>query len=206
MTVVLFLAVCVYGGAALYARLRPGEAAVVEVIAASGIRLSGIALRSEAAFFLPDSAELLVRDNERVPAGGALARLADGSLITAEHPVLYRSDADGLEALSPDALEDLDVSTLQALFDRPAQDLAGCRGRLIADSAWQFACLAPAETALSTGSFCRLRFSGQSGLFRARLIRQSAASRGQVALVFRLTAGGEVLSLRRCEAELITRS
>ena len=110
---------------------------------------------------------------------------------------------DGLEYLSPVEPENLDVSALQGLLEREPQALSGCRGRLIGSSAWQFACLAPAEPELTAGRLFRLRFPGQTGLLYARLTGRSAASRGQVALVFRLTDGGDVLSLRRCEAELI---
>ena len=203
VTAVLFLAVCAYGGAGLFARLRPPEAPAVEAAAVSGApRLSGIVLRSETPLFLPPSAELLLEDGERVPAGGALARLADGSLLRAPCAALYRADTDGLEQLSPSALEGLDADGLEALLRRRGTPERDVRGRLITDHAWYFACAAPAGTALRSGQLCRLRFSGLPPL-RARLIRRTAAGAGDAVLVFRLTEEGGCLSLRRCEAELI---
>ena len=202
MTVVLFLAVCAYGGAGLYARLRPARTDAVPAAAADpGMYLSGIALRSETPLLLPPSAELLAADNARIPAGGALARLADGSLLTAPCAGLYRADTDGLEALSPACLETLYAAGLQAILAQPGTPDRDTRGRLITDHAWYFVSPAPSGMTLRPGQSCRLRFSGLSKALRARLVRRN----GDV-LVFRLTEGGDCLSLRRCEAELIENS
>ena len=199
VTLVLFLAVCAYGGAGLYARLRPARPDAAPTAAAeAGICLSGIVLRSETPLLLSPSAELLTEDNARVPAGGALARLEDGSLLTSPCAGVYRADTDGLETLSPACLETLDAAGLQALLAQAGTPDREARGRLITDHAWYFVCPAPEDLALRPGQSCRLRFSGLDKALRARLIRQSGA-----VLVFRLTAGGDCLSLRRCEAELI---
>ena len=199
VTLVLFLAVCAYGGAGLYARLRPVRPDAAPAAAAeAGVSLSGIVLRSETPLLLPPSAELLAEDGTRIPAGGALARLADGSLLTAPCAGVYRADTDGLEALSPACLETLDDAGLQALLAQAGTPDREVRGRLITDHAWYFVCQAPTEMHLRQGQSCRLRFSEQKTPLRARLIRQSSA-----VLIFRLTEGGDCLSLRRCEAELI---
>ena len=198
----LFLAVCAYGGAGLYVRLRPVRPDAAPAAAAeAGISLCGIVLRSETPLVLPPSAELLAEDDTRVPAGGALARLADGSLLTAPCAAVYRADTDGLEALSPACLETLDAAGLQRLLAQAERPDREARGRLITDHAWYFVCPAPSEIDLRPGQSCRLRFSEQKTPLRARLIRQSDA-----VLVFRLTEGGDCLSLRRCEAELMETS
>ena len=195
----LFLAVCAYGGAGLYARLRPARPDAVPAAAAdTGICLSGIALRSETPLVLPPSAELLAEDNARIPAGGALARLTDGSLLTAPCAGVYRADTDGLESLSPTCLETLDAAGLQALLAQTGSPDRESRGRLITDHAWYFVCPSPSEMPLRPGQSCRLRFSGLDKALRARLVRQNGA-----VLAFRLTEGGDCLSLRRCEAELL---
>ena len=202
MTLVLFLAVCAYGGAGLYVRLRPVRPDTAPAAAAeAGITLSGIVLRSETPLVLPPSAELLAEDDTRIPAGGALARLADGSLLKAPCAAVYRADTDGLEALSPACLEALDDAGLQTLLAQTGTPDREARGRLITDHAWYFVCPAPTDLALRPGQSCRLRFSEQKTPLRSRLIRQSDA-----VLVFRLTEGGDCLSLRRCEAELMETS
>ena len=199
VTLVLFLAVCAYGGAGLYARLRPARPdAAPTATAEAGVYLSGIVLRSETPLLLSPSAELLAEDNTRIPAGGALARLADGSLLTAPCAGVYRADTDGLEALSPACLETLDTAGLEALLAQAGTPDREARGRLVTDHAWYFVCPAPEDLVLRPGQNCRLHFSDLDKALRARLIRQSGA-----VLVFRLTEGGDCLSLRRCEAELI---
>ena len=199
VTLVLFLAVCAYGGAGLYARLRPARPDAAPAAAAdAGVSLSGIVLRSEAPLLLPPSAELLAEDDARIPAGGALARLEDGSLLTAPCAGVYRADTDGLEALSPACLETLDAAGLQALLAQTGTPDREARGRLITDHAWYFVCPAPTDLVLRPGESCRLRFSEQRTPLRARLVRQNGA-----VLAFRLTEGGDCLSLRRCEAELM---
>ena len=199
VTLVLFLAVCAYGGAGLYARLRPARPAAAPAAAAdAGVCLSGIVLRSETPPMLSPSAELLAEDDARIPAGGALARLEDGSLLTAPCAGVYRADTDGLEALSPACLETLDAAGLQALLAQTGTPDREARGRLITDHAWYFVCPAPTDLVLRPGESCHLRFSEQRTPLRARLVRQNGA-----VLAFRLTEGGDCLSLRRCEAELM---
>ena len=95
-------------------------------------------------------------------------------------------------------LETLDAAGLQALLAQTGTPDQEARGRLITDHAWYFVCPAPTDLVLRPGQNCRLRFSEQITPLRARLVRQNGA-----VLAFRLTEGGDCLSLRRCEAELM---
>ena len=62
--------------------------------------------------------------------------------------------------------------------------------------------IAPAGDAPPKPGFCRLRFSGEREWLSARLLAVSKAEAGECALLFRLSRGGDYLSLRRVEAIL----
>lgn len=197
----LFLAACAWGGAWLCARLRaPARPAAAE--APLFPTLSGLCLRREVPLCLPPSAALAVRDGERVPAGGLLARLADGTPLRAEASALFFSAFDGLEALDVKSLDPFSADSVRALLGREAFVPSGCRGRLVLDTVWYYAALAPAGTALPKPGPCRLRFAGESVWLPARLVAVSGGDAGESALLFRLTRGGDCLSLRRVEAAL----
>lgn len=197
----LFLAVCAWCGAGLRARLRAPALPAAE-IAGGGLTLEGICLRREEPLCLPADAALAVEDGERVPAGGLLARLSDGTPVRAERSALFFSGFDGLESLGREALEPFGASALRALLAREAFVPTGCRGRLVLDAVWYYAALAPEGTALPEPGACRLRFAGQSAWLPARLLAVSGAEDGERALLFRLSRGGDCLSLRRIRAEL----
>lgn len=163
--------------------------------------LTGICLRREAPLYLPETAALAVRPGERIPAGGLLARLADGSELRAEHSALYFPDADGWAALDPDP-EQLDAAALRQLLEREPPAPNGCRGRLVYENVWVFAAFAPEGLPLPEPGACRLRFAGSSDWIPARLLVPDGGSGGRSILLFRLNRGGDYLSLRRCEAEL----
>ncbi len=197
----LFLAVCAWCGAGLYARLRPAArpAAAAEE---GGLELDGICLRREEPLCLPADAALAVRDGERIPAGGLLARLSDGSAVRAEGSVLFFSACDGREMLDAASLEPFGVFPLRALLAREAFSPSGCRGRLILDSVWHYAALAPDGPTVPETGVCRLRFDGRSEWLPARLLAVSEAEDGERALLFRISRGGDYLSLRRVGAKL----
>ncbi len=196
----LFLAVCAWCGAGLYARFRPSArpAAAAEE---GALPLEGICLRRETPLCLPADAALAVEDGERVPAGGLLARRSDGSAVRAESPALFFSGFDGLESLDAASLEPFGVSRLRALLAREALPPSGCRGRLVLDGVWYYAALAPSEPAPPEPGLCRLRFDGLREWLPARLLAVSEAEGDRRALLFRLNRGGDCLSLRRVRAE-----
>lgn len=202
---VMFLAVCAWGGAGLYARLRPSAVpAAQEDAALSGVALTGIALRSESVLRLSGPALPASDSGERIPVGGALARLPDGTVLRAERSCLFFSDFDGLEGLTAPTAEMLSVPAVLALLDAaPAPPEDGC-GRLVYAESWYYAALAPADAALPDAGPCRLRFPPLRAWLSARLLAVSEAEDGQRALLFRLEQGGDYLSLRRCEAVLYT--
>ena len=196
----LFLASCAWGGAGLYARLRPAAEEAAAESAPNFPLLRGIALRREEALRLPASAVLLAQSGERLAAGQALACLADGSLLTAACSCLYFSDSDGWEDLSPPDPAELSVPGVRALLDSPAS--ARGQGRLVREENWYFAALADASAPLPAPGPCRLRFAPERAWLSAQLLAVSEESGGERAALFRLGQGGRWLSLRRCEAAL----
>ena len=199
----LFLAACAWCGAGLYARLRPRAAVPVaaEEAPAAALRLSGLCLRREEPLALPASAVLLIADGQRAARGAPLARLADGALVTAGESALYCADSDGLEALSVRTLTELTPAALRRLAETAPPSPEGLRGRLVYDSVWYFAALAPEAEAPETPRSCRLRFAGFSEWLPARLVAVGGSEEGRRALLFRLSRGGAYLRLRWTEAE-----
>ncbi len=197
------MAACGWGGAGLVSRLPLRSIPVsLETGSPGSLPLEGIALREEEPLSLPADALLLPSDGERLPAGALLARLADEEELRCARSCLYFSDSDGLEALAPPEPSAFDADTAAALLNAEAENTAGCRGRLVYDEAWYFAALAPEDLPLPEPGPCRLRFSGRRDWLPARLLAAGQAEDGRRALLFRLTYGGELLSLRRCTAEL----
>ena len=197
----LFLGVCAYVGAALYARLsRSPTEMEAPLPAAAALRFCGICLREEQPMLLPASARLTVGDGQRIAAGGLLAVLADGTDCRAERSALYFAACDGFETLRLSGTPD--AASLRQLLDAAPAPEKNCRGRLVLDNIWYYAALAPAEAELPAPGACRLRFAGKTEWIPARLLAVSEADEGQRALLFRLSRGGDYLSLRKIEAEL----
>ena len=202
VSVLLFLAACAWFGAGLRTRLLPRSLPVAAVEEAPRETLTGICLRDEAPLFLPETAALAVSPGERVPAGGLLARLANGEELRTERSALYLPDADGWESLGPGEAASLDAPALRALLEQTPPAPTGCRGRLVYGTAWFFAALAPADITRPEPGACRLRFEGSRDWLPARLLPPNGADGGESVLLFRLSRGGDCLSLRRCTAEL----
>ena len=99
-------------------------------------------------------------------------------------------------------LEPFGVPLLRTLLAREAEVPPGCRGRLVLDGVWYYAALAPAGDAAPEPGLCRLRFEGEPDWLSARLLTVSETEEGERALLFRLSRGGEYLSLRRVKASL----
>lgn len=203
LTALLFLAVCAYAGAYLYPGAVPGETALLRSASFIGsAELEGVAVRWEETLSLPRGAELYARSGERLPCGAALARSADGELITAGASSVFFSSCDGYESFSPETLSPLTVSSVEALLAQKPARSAGAR--LVLSHEWYFAALSSDESLPSDG-FCQLLFSELSEPVSAQIVSLSAREDGRQAILLRLTAGGDaLLSLRHCRARLIT--
>lgn len=200
VAVLLFLSACAWCGAGLFARLRPSLRPVSAAAETPVRHLRGLCLRCEAPLSLPASAALALEAGERVPAGGLIARRADGGEIRAGRSALFFPDTDGWESLALPA-EALDAPTLRALLEAPPETAGKGRGRLVYDSAWYYAALLTKGAPLPEPGPCRLRFEGTSAWVPARLL-QAVGTEEESFLLFRLTQGGTYLSLRRCGADL----
>lgn len=193
----LFLAVCAYTGAGLLGDLSPRTrtAVVRRASALDSVELEGLVVRRERPIRSPGG-PISAADGQRLSAAAAAALAGE-----AAGPAVFFADADGLEDLTPELLEDLSPAGLQALLEREPERTGA--GRLVTDYAWYYAALAPEETAADRGP-CTLCFEGLEERVPARLIALSRAEEGQRVLLFRLTQGGrDYLSLRRTGARLI---
>ena len=104
---------------------------------------------------------------------------------------VYFADCDGFEYLSPHSINDI-----PALIS--AQPRETDSGRLVTESVWYFAAVCDAK--LEPGHRYEVQFDGAPYPVSAKL----CSSDGEYA-VFRLNEGGDYfLSLRKCEAELVT--
>lgn len=200
VAVLLFLSACAWCGAGLFARLRPSLRPISAAAEAPVRHLRGLCLRCEAPLSLPASAALALEAGERVPAGGLIARRADGGEIRAGRSALFFPDTDGWESLAL-PMEALDAPTLRTLLEAPPATAGKGRGRLVYDSAWYYAALLTKGAPLPEPGPCRLRFEGTSAWVPARLL-QAVGTEEESFLLFRLTQGGTYLSLRRCGADL----
>ncbi|MGM9588046.1 MAG: hypothetical protein ACI3VA_11260 [Candidatus Limivicinus sp.] len=189
---VLFLAVSAYAGAKLWGRLvsAPETQTVRAVTLTDSAELEGIVIRREQ---LCPAGEGLFADGERLGAG---------TVPSVPGSALYYRSCDGLERLSPELLEDLDVQKLQALLAEKPSPQEG--GRLVLDHAWYYAALVPADEPVPDSGRCRVLFDGFAVPAEAEILSLSSEENGQRALVLRLTLGGDAyMKLRKCSAELI---
>lgn len=202
---VLFLAVCAYVGAAFFGKLDQDTLTVPvrRVTLADSLELQGLAVRREQPVCSRDVAELLAGEGLRLPAGGELARLRDGSLLRAPCSAVFYSGCDGYELLSPDMLRGLSVEKLQELLNTKPEIHRAAIGRLVTDYCWYFAALTETPAALPEKGNFRLLFQDTEHSVPAELVSASSGS-GKTALLLRLNCGGdEYMSLRQCGAELI---
>lgn len=198
LSAVLFLALCAYLGAALYAR-ETAEAGFIAVRAeyTETLALRGIAIRTERSF----AGRSAVPDAERVPAGTVFAVGADGTALRTDCSAIPFSSIDGLEYLSPACLSSLSVGELEAMLEKEAEPAEAVR--LVTGRAWYYAALADAEGALPEGACCRLWIADIGRTLEAELISASAPAEGKRLLVFRLTAeDASCLCLRHFSSEL----
>lgn len=200
----LFLAVSAYIGAALFSQPDSGArtAPVRPATVTESVALTGIALRREQLVCSPRGGRTELLDGERVRAGERLA-VSGGEELFSPASALFFSDTDGFEQLSPE-LDELSVASLTALLNAEAESVPNALGRLVLGYDWYFAALAPETAALAGLESCTLRFEGIDRAVRARIMEQSPAQNGQIALLLRLTDTGDgLLSLRKNNATLI---
>ena len=200
---VLFLAACAYAGAWLLGDLRTGpETAIIRrATVTNSLALEGIAVRREQLVCSPGG-RVLAEDGQRLRAGAAVAETKTETIQTPSS-VLFYTEVDGLEALSPDGLEALSVPALERLLEKEPETTPGTVGRLVTGCDWYFAALVPEGTTLEKKEYT-LCFAGINGCAAARLVAKSPAEEGKMALLFRLTQGGrDYLSLRKTQATLI---
>ena len=189
---VLFLAVSAYAGARLWSSVErsPETQTVRAVTLTDSAELEGIVIRREQ---LCPAGEGLFTDGERLPAG------TDPSVPGS---ALYYRSCDGLESLSPELLEELDVQGLQTILAQKPSSQEG--GRLVLDYAWYYAALVPADEPVPDSGRCRVLFEGFDLPAEANIMSLSPEETGRRALVLRLTLGGDAyMTLRKCSAKLI---
>ena len=123
----------------------------------------------------------------------ALTALAaqDTSQITVSQSGIYSALVDGYESLlTPDTLESLKPSDLDALSTRSVSQDTGAVGKLITDSTWYFVCsLTEAQAQrLTQGNTVQVRFSRDwSGEVPMVVERISAPENGRVAVILSST-------------------
>ena len=210
---VLFAAVCAYvlahfsaGGGTLAASAPDGDTGRAVSARSTQIMLTGVAVRRESVVSGSSSAAWSAEDGKRLPAGGAAAVFASGDVAQAARSSVFCADTDGYEYLSPSALEEPSVDTVEALLASEPREYPGAAGRLIEGFEWYYAALADSGAGtLECGEY-ELTFDGaDASPVTARLIAADSAGT-KTALLFRITAqDAALLHLRFCSAALTLR-
>ena len=210
---VLFAAVCAYvlahfsaGGGTLAASAPDGDTGRAVSARSTQIMLTGVAVRRESVVSGSSSAAWSAEDGKRLPAGAAAAVFASGDVAQAARSSVFCADTDGYEYLSPSALEELSVDTVEALLASAPRVYPGAAGRLIEGFEWYYAALADSGAGtLECGEY-ELTFDGaDASPVTARLIAADSAGT-KTALLFRITAqDAALLHLRFCSAALTLR-
>ena len=199
----VFLALCSYGAAAVYARVEQPEVETVRVLhVQESAELQGIVLRREQILSFSWGTRLLAQDSRRVSAGEALAVDLAGEDLLSPCSAVFFSDTDGFEFLSPQDIDPGDIQALEDLLEeKPARR---GDGRLVTDTAWYYWALTSSKEALPDSGQCSVKFDGMEESIDARIISLSESRGGKRAVLLRLTQGGsEYLSLRKTGAELL---
>lgn len=210
---VLFAAVCAYvlahfsaGGGTLAASAPDADTGRAVSARSTQIMLTGVAVRRESVVSGSSSAAWSAEDGKRLPAGGAAAVFASGDVAQAARSSVFCADTDGYEYLSPSALEELSVDTVEALLASEPRVYPGAAGRLVEGFEWYYAALADSGAGtLECGEY-ELTFDGaDASPVTARLIAADSAGT-KTALLFRITAqDAALLHLRFCSAALTLR-
>ena len=198
----LFLAVCAYGGAALYRQVeRPEIITVQRSHLRESAELTGIILREEQSLCFDRGIRPLALDGERLAAGQALALDGAGQEIPSPCAGIYFSESDGFEGLDAEKLNAGEITRLEELLAaKPKKDSGG---RLVTGCAWYYWALCPEGQALPQSGACQIEFAGLEESVPARIVSLSAPDNGRQAML-RLNAGGSAyLKLRKAEAKLL---
>lgn len=199
----LFLAVCAYGGAALYRQVEQPEIVTVQRRhLRESAELEGIVLREEQSLCFARGTRPLVPEGQRLAAGQALALDASGQEILSQNAGIYFSQTDAFEGLDAGRIDAGDVSALEALLaEKPEK---GGEGRLVTGSAWYYWALCSDKQALPDSGACRIEFAGMGESVPARIISLSPPENGRQAVLLRLNQGGSAyLTLRKTGAKLL---
>ena len=199
----LFLAVCAYGGAALYRQVEQPEIVTVQrTHLRESAELEGIVLREEQSLCFDRGTRPLVPEGQRLAAGQALALDASGQELLSQNAGIYFSQTDGFEGLDAGSIDAGDASALEALLaEKPEK---GGEGRLVTGSAWYYWALCSDKQALPDSGACRIEFEGMDESVPARIISLSPPENGRQAVLLRLNQGGSAyLTLRKTGAKLL---
>lgn len=199
----LFLAVCAYGGAALYRQVEQPEIVTVQrTHLRESAELEGIVLREEQSLCFDRGTRPLVPEGQRLASGQALALDASGQELLSQNAGIYFSQTDGFEGLDAGSIDAGDASALEALLaEKPEK---GGEGRLVTGSAWYYWALCSDKQALPDSGACRIEFAGMDESVPARIISLSPPENGRQAVLLRLNQGGSAyLTLRKTGAKLL---
>lgn len=190
----LFLTVCAYIGAGFYEDLASDVQTVQAESAAiiESTKIYGIAVRQEQQL-VRTSAEESPENGERYPAGSALSSI----------PATFFDSCDGFEHLSPDMLFPFSGETFSSLIAAESEKQRHSMGRLVFDNVWYFAAQLREGSAPDLGQCCRLLFEDIESECQA-LVWAVFRDEGREYILLRINGGGEeLMSLRKCGAELI---
>ena len=199
----LFLAVCAYGGAALYRQVEQPEIVTVQrTHLRESAELEGIVLREEQSLCFDRGTRPLVPEGQRLAAGQALALDASGQELLSRQAGIYFSQTDGFEGLDAGIIDTGDVPALEALLaERPEK---GGEGRLVTGCAWYYWARCSDKQALPDSGACRIEFAGMGESVPAQIISLSPPENGRQAVLLRLNQGGSAyLTLRKTGAKLL---
>ena len=131
---------------------------------------------------------------------------ASGDVAQAARSAVFCADTDGYEYLSPFALEELSVDTVEALLASEPREYPGAAGRLVEGFEWYYAALADSGAKALECREYELTFDGTDDApVTARLIAADSSGT-KTALLFRITAqDAALLHLRFCSAALTLR-
>lgn len=199
----LFLAVCAYGGAALYRQVEQPEIVTVQrTHLRESAELEGIVLREEQSLCFDRGTRPLVPEGQRLAAGQALALDASGQELLSRNAGIYFFQTDGFEGLDAGSIDAGDASALEALLaEKPEK---GGEGRLVTGSAWYYWALCSDKQALPDSGACRIEFEGMGESVPAQIVSLSPPENGRQAVLLRLNQGGSAyLTLRKTGAKLL---
>ena len=121
---------------------------------------------------------------------------------TGREPGVYLSDADGLEALTPDDAQPLSPARVDALLAAPPER-TGAGRLLVGRDCWYAALCASGAAPPEAGTACRLRFEGVDGEYAASVLAVSEED-GRLAVLLRIPDGALPLArLRLARADMI---